>query len=193
MDTLSPQGVNTVGGRKTMRRFVRIIALAVAAVGGVVVWPGARQATPVAHAVAASNPDVIAVNVRGTGQRVPSAPDRFVRTVDLLSMTGEKLGTATRDFAFTGPSTGDDVMTFHFRDGDLVSRSVLIFSPASSDPGFFFVGSHPEASTIVPERGNGAYAGRTGRLRMAGWHDGRAFPEQAGFDDFFVIELGPKA
>lgn len=121
---------------------------------------------------------------------MPSTHDRFVRTVDLLSLTGETLGTATRDFAFTGPNTGDDVMTFRFPDGDLVSRSVLVFSPASSDPGFFFVGTHTE-SKVLPERGTGAYAGRTGRLRMAGWHDGRAFPEQAGFDDFFVIELDP--
>lgn len=122
-----------------------------------------------------------------------SAPHRYVRTVDLYSMTGEKLGTATRDFAFTGPNTGDDVMTFRFQDGELVSRAVLSFSPATIAPGFFYVVTRPQGDTIVPERGSGAYAGRTGRVRMAGWHDGRAFPERATFDDFFVIELDPKA
>ena len=179
-----------------MRRTVRhLVAVAVAATAGIVAWPiasGGQQPVPVAPSTVASSARVMAVNVRGTGQRVASAPDRFVRTVDLFSMTGEILGSATRDFAFTGPNSGDDVVTFHFRDGDLVSRSVLIFSAASSDPGFFFVGTQSE-SKILPERGTRAYAGRTGRLRMAGWHDGRAFPEQAAFDDFFVIQLDPEA
>jgi hypothetical protein len=76
----------------------------------------------------------------------------------------------TRDAA----GTGDDVMTFRFGAGQLVSRAILTFSPASTEPGFFYVGTHAQGDTIVPERGTGAYAS-TGRLRMAGWHDGREF------------------
>lgn len=108
-------------------------------------------------------------------------------------MSGEKLGTATRDFAFTGPFGGDEVMTFRFPDGELVNHAVLNFALDLAHPGYFHVGIHPQGNTIVPERGTGAYAGRTGRLRMTGWHDGRAFPEQATFDDFYVIELDPGA
>ena len=67
-----------------MRRTARVIALAVAAIGGVVVWPVTRDAAPSAQAVAAPSAEVISVNVRGMGQRVASASDRFVRTVDLL-------------------------------------------------------------------------------------------------------------
>ncbi len=156
-------------------------------VAGFLLGPFAGDASP------APGVRVIAVNVQGVGQRVASAPDRLVRTVDLYSMTGEEMGTATRDFAFTGPNTGDDLMTFHFPDGDLVSRAVLRFAPASTDPGFFFVTARPQGDTIVPQEGTGAYAGRTGRVRMAGWHDGREFPKRAGFDDFFVIELDPAA
>ncbi len=166
-----------------MGRTGRAVGFAVLGlVAGVLLAPFAGEA-------ASPRAEVIAVNVRGVGQRVASAPDRLVRTVDLFSMTGERIGTATRDFAFTGPNTGDDVMTFHFADGDLVSRAVLRFAAASSDPGFFFVSTRPGGNTIAPEQGTGAYAGRTGRVRMAGWHDGREFPERAGFDDFFVIEL----
>lgn len=163
------------------------------AFGTIVIVAGFLLAPFASDAAPPPGPQVIAVNVRGMGQRVASAPDRFVRTVELYSMTGEKMGTATRDFAFTGPNTGDDVMTFHFSDGDLVSRAVLRFSPASTDPGFFFVGTRPGGDTIVPDRGTGAYAGRTGRVRMAGWHDGREFPDRAGFDDFFVIEIDPRS
>jgi hypothetical protein len=170
-----------------MTRTVRAVALGAIVVAGFLLVPLVSEAAPSRGA------EVIAVNVRGMGQRVASTPDRLVRTVALYAMTGERMGTATRDFAFTGPNTGDDVMTFHFPDGDLVSRAVLRFSPASTDPGFFFVSTRPQGDTLLPDRGTGAYAGRTGRIRMAGWHDGREFPERAVFDDFFVIELDPGA
>lgn len=171
-----------------MTSTVRAVALGtIVIVAGFLLVPLASDAAPPPGA------EIIAVNVRGMGQRVASAPDRLVRTVELYSMTGEGIGTATRDFAFTGPNTGDDVMTFHLPDGDLVSRAVLTFSPSSTDPGFVYVSTRPQGDTIVPDRGTGAYAGRNGRVRMAGWHDGREFPERAAFDDFFVIQLEPGA
>ena len=163
------------------------------ALGTIVMVAGFLLVPLASEAASPPGPQLIAVNVRGMGERVASAPDRLVRTVELYSMTGERMGTATRDFAFTGPNTGDDVMTFHFSDGDLVSRALLTFAPSSADPGFFFVGTHSGGDTIVPDRGTGAYAGRTGRVRMAGWHDGREFPQRAAFDDFFVLELDPGA
>ena len=138
-----------------------VIFAAVGLIAGDLLIPFAGQAASPPAA------GVIAVNVRGMGQRVPSdQPQRFVRTVDLYSMTGERIGTATRDFEFLAAGTGDDLMTFHFADGDLVSRAMLRYAPSPSDPGH-------------------------GRVRMSGWHDGREFPERAGFDDFFVIELDP--
>ena len=38
----------------------------------------------------------------------------------------------------------------------------------------------------------GIYTGRTGRLRMSGWHQTSKFPEALGANDFYAIELHPK-
>ncbi len=55
------------------------------------------------------------------------------------------------------------------------------------------IGIHTKEGNIVPEKGTGAYAGRTGKLTMSGWHDGNEFPEHTTFNDFYLIQLDPKS
>ena len=172
-------------------------------VAGVLVWsvgdaqilPGAvGAAAGAAEASAAGAREVIAVNVRGAGPREQSAPDRYVRTFDVYPITGgERIGTVIQDFAFTSATTGDHIMTFRLSDGQFVNHTVISFAPDTARSGFVFTGLHPKGDTIVPERGTGRYAGRSGRLRMAGWHDVNKFPEVAVLDDFYVIEFDPRS
>jgi hypothetical protein len=180
-----------------MTRTKRMVALGIAAVvAGILLSSivSGRLVRSTATAAVGSTGEVITVNFRGTGEREPSAPNRFVWSTDLYSMTTQqKVGTATHDVEVTGPFMADHVITFHFPDGDLVSHELETFAPDAAHPGFSHVGIHPQGNTIVPERGSGAYAGRTGRLRMSGWHDDTAFPERVTFDDFYWIELDPKA
>jgi hypothetical protein len=106
--------------------------------------------------------------------------------------TGEKVGTATHNVS--PPSIiMDHVMTFHLPDGDLVAHSKESVAPDSQHQGLFLIGIHATEKNIVPEKGTGAYAGRTGRVTMSGWHDGNKFPEQVTFNDFYLIELDPKS
>src|SRR5207253_10218177 len=52
-------------------------------------------------------------------------------------------------------------------------------TPGGPDPtrhGHYLIGIHPEGDTILAGKGARAYAGRTGRLTMSGWHDGTKFP-----------------
>lgn len=167
------------------------LLLLLAVTAGVLVGPGEDGHLPggTTGALAAARPEVIAVNVRGVGRREPSAPERYVRTFGVYAMTGEQLGTVVQDFAFTTPTTGDHIMTFTFPDGVLVNHTTISFSPDTAHPGFVLTGLHPEGDTILPDRGTGRYAGRTGRLRASGWHDVNGFPEVAVLDDFYVIQL----
>jgi hypothetical protein len=118
-----------------------------------------------------------------------------VYTADLYSLaTGAKVSTATQNAGFTEkPGVLDYVMTFHLRDGDLVSHQKKNFAPDPDHSGHLLTGIHPQGKTIVPDKGAGAYAGRTGQVRMSGWLDGNKFPEQVKFNDFYFIELDPKS
>jgi hypothetical protein len=162
----------------------RLLLLALVVTAGVF-------ALPATEAPAADGREVLAFNVRGRGPQEPSAPPgRFVRTFEVYPITGgTQIGTVVQDFAFTGATTGDHIMTFRLADGEFVNHTVLSFAPDSAHSGFVFTGLHPKGDTIVPERGTGRYAGRRGRVRMAGWHDVNHFPEVAVLDDFYVIEL----
>ena len=83
-------------------------------------------------------------------------------------------------------------MTFHLPDADLVAHSKESVMPDPQHPGFAAVGIHQD-NNIVPERGTGAGAGRTGKVTMSGWVDGTKLPEQATFNNFYLIELDPKS
>ncbi len=147
---------------------------------------------PRADASPAGGREVLAFHVRGRGPQEASAPaGRFVRTFDVYPITGgDRIGTVVQDFAFTGATTGDHIMTFRLADGQFVNHTVLSFAPDSAHTGFVFTGLHPgTADTLVPGQGTGRYAGRPGRIRMAGWHDVNEFPAVATLDDFYVIEF----
>ncbi|MGH8974011.1 MAG: hypothetical protein ACRD0C_12515 [Acidimicrobiia bacterium] len=105
--------------------------------------------------------------------------------------TGEKVGTGTNNADLRAPIM-DQVFTFHLPDGDLVAHSTESVVPDPQHPGFHLIGIHQD-NNIVAEKSTGAYAGRTGKVTMSGWHDGNKLPEQATFNDFYLIELDPKS
>ena len=181
---------------RSTRRLVAIVALMVA---GVLVssptHPGARAAEPQASPATAGTMDVLVLNFSGTAQRekTPEA-QRFQWTADLYSMgTGQKVGTGTHNVEFITPFIGDHVMIFRLPDGQLVAHSKESIAPSVLHPGFFHVGVHPGENNIVPEKGTGAYAGRTGKVQMSGWHECKdTCPEPATFNDFYLVQMDPK-
>ena len=130
------------------------------------------------------------LQVRGTSDRQPStAPDVFRYVLDLYDMSNHKVGTVTHDLRLTSPTTGDLTSSFHLPDGNLVNRVEEVFVPDSTRPGFYLIGIHPDHDTLQGDQGSGAYAGRTGRVRMSGWHDASRFPQTVALDDFWEIRL----
>jgi hypothetical protein len=183
------------GGSTMIRRRCVPVGLA-ALLTGVIVSPALQPSVPAVAAATAvqgvgGRDDTLALRFRGTGRSEPTEPGRFQWSTDLYSLvTGEKVGTGTNNADMRAPIM-DQVMTFHLPDGDLVahSRESVILDPAH--PGFAVVGVHQD-NNIAPERGTGAYAGRAGKVTMSGWHDGTRLPEQATFNDFYLIELDPE-
>jgi hypothetical protein len=175
-----------------MIRGIRLGVLALAVlVAGVIVSPTLRLGVPAAEAAAGAEGDTLALQFRGTGNQEPAEQGRFQWATDLYSLvTGEKVGTGTNNADLRAPIM-DHLMTFHLPDGDLVAHSKETVTPDPQHPGFYLAGIHQD-NNVVPESGTGAYAGRTGKVTMSGWHDGNKLPEQATFNDFYLIELDPK-
>jgi len=181
---------------------IRRTSIGLALVAGVVI--GAVLFSPIgplpfdsAAKASTSLGDNITLNFKGRAQREATPePDHFQYSNPIYSMaTGEKLGTATHHVFFTDkPLVLDHTMTFHFADGDLVSHELeSIGQDPQYPPGAqFLIGIHPQGKTIDSNRSTGAYKGRTGTLRMKGWHDTAKFPAEATFDDFYWIQLDPK-
>lgn len=178
-----------------MIRGIRLGVLALAVlVAGVIVSPTLRPGVPAAEAATEAKGDTLALHFRGTGNQQPAELGRFQWTTDLYSLvTGEKVGTGTNNVEFITPFIGDHVMTFRLADGQFVAHSKESIAPSVLHPGFAHAGIHPGENNIVPEKGTGAYAGRTGKVTMSGWHDVNKAPEQATFNDFYLIELDPKS
>jgi hypothetical protein len=175
----------------------RCVPVALAALlAGAIVAPTPRPSVPAAASTTSvvgvgGGDDTLALRFRGTGRAEATEPGRFQWSADLYSLvTGEKIGTGTNNADMRAPVM-DQVITFHLPDGDLVAhnKESVILDPAH--PGFALVGVHQD-NNIAPERGTGAYAGRTGKVTMSGWHDGNKLPEQATFNDFYLIELDPE-
>lgn len=137
--------------------------------------------------------EVLTLNSRGTGKGEAVEPGRFQWTADVYSLaTGEKVGTGTHNVSPPGPVM-DHVMTFRLPDGELVVHSTESVGPDPQHRGLFLIGIHPTEDNVVADKGTGAYAGRTGRVTMSGWHDGNNFPGRVAFNDFYLIELDPKS
>lgn len=161
-------------------------ALALPALVAVLVLPSTLSS-------AAPSTEFLFLNVRGTAERQPgTAPDRFAYVLDVYDATNQKIGTVTHDAAFTSATTADLVSTFRLPDGDLVNHATEAFAPDSSRQNFFLTGIHPERGSLLADKSTGAYAGRTGQLRMSGWHDGSKFPQTLAVNDFYAIELTPR-
>jgi hypothetical protein len=130
------------------------------------------------------------LHVRGTADRQQgSAPDHFVYLVDVYDMSNEKVGTVTHDAKFTSATTASLMSSFHLPNGELVSRVVEVGAPDATHQGFLLAGVHPDDDTIQADKGTGDYAGRTGRIRMSGWHDANKFPQTMTLNDFYEIDL----
>jgi hypothetical protein len=151
--------------------------------------PKARAATTVLGV--GGSGDTLAFNFRGTGRSEPAEPGRFQYTTDVYSLvTGEKVGTANHNIS-PPAVVMDHVMTFHLPDGDLVVHSTESVAPDPQHSGLALIGIH-QPNNIVPGKSTGAYAGRTGTATMSGWHDANKFPDQATFNDFYLIHLDPR-
>ena len=176
-----------------MTRGVRLcVSVLAVLVAGALVSPALRQGVPAAEAATGARGDTLALHFRGIGNQQPAEEGRFQWSTDLYSLaTGEKVGTGTHNVSPPAPIM-DHVMTFRLPDGDLVAHSKESVTPDPQHQGLFLIGIHTKENNIVSEKGTGAYAGRTGRVTMSGWHDGNKFPEQVGFNDFYLIELDPK-
>jgi hypothetical protein len=128
------------------------------------------------------------LQVRGTVDRKGgTALERFVYEPDVYDMNNQKIGTVTHDVMFTSPNTAELVSTFHLSDGELSNKGVEAIGPDGSKQGFYLIGVHSDRDTLQPDKSTGAYAGRTGRLRMSGWHDANKFPQTVTFNDFYEI------
>lgn len=134
------------------------------------------------------------LQVRGTADRQQGTPpDRFVYVLDVYDMTNQKVGTVTHDVKFTSPTTLDLISSFRLPGGDLVNQGVESIGPDATRQGFYLIGVHADSDTIQPGKSTGEYAGRTGRLRMSGWHDANKFPQTVTVNDFYEIRLNPKS
>jgi hypothetical protein len=168
-----------------MRRFVAL--LTVVALSTLSLMAVAESAP------AAERGDVIAVRVFGRLQNTSTDPTHiFVSNADLLSPTGEVVGTRHQDVTCSTAAPPPCVVlhivtTFRFPEGDIVNEVDASLVPDPQYPGFFLVSMVPPGESIVS--GTGAFAGRTGRVRGLGRHDAREFPDSVVFDDFWLIEL----
>jgi hypothetical protein len=141
---------------------------------------------------AASGGRSLFLQVRGTVDRKGgTAPERLVYEPDVYDMNNQKIGTVTHDVMFTSPNTLDLVSMFHLPDGDLANHGVEAIGPDGSKQNFYLIGVHADQDTVQANKSTGAYAGRTGRLRMSGWHDANKFPQTVTFNDFYEITLNP--
>ena len=137
--------------------------------------------------------DVLFLHVRGTADRQKDTDrEHLAYVLDVYDTTNHKIGTVTHDAVFTSATTAEITSTFRLPDGVLVNRATEAFAPDSSRQNQFLTGIHPEGDSLLPDKSTGAYEGRTGRLRMSGWHETSNFPATLGTNDFYAIELNAK-
>jgi hypothetical protein len=147
--------------------------------------------------VAMTDPgDKIVVRFNGRYKDEATEPGLFRFTGDMLSPTGEKVGTEIHQAkcsTTTPPPCGvfDVEETFQFPEGTIKVKTP---SSAPSDPQYpdhLVIGIHTEQDNVA--EGTGVFAGRTGRARSSGWHDISEIQNgYATFNDFWLIELNPR-
>lgn len=169
------------------RRIVR--ALPIALVAGALALPGTAAGDPAAF----RHGDFLALNTRGTAENTSTDPMRTVYEFDVYSLaTGERIGTA-RDDVFCSTTTPppcqvfDAKTTFRLPDGEFTNHAQVTVVPDPQRPGWFLVASLPSSNGIIS--GTGAYAGRTGTVKLTGVDEGSRYPDELTVDDHWVIEL----
>jgi hypothetical protein len=188
-----------------MRKSIRILssaaAIPIAALVLSVRAPGGpadlgRARLVVENTSAFEHGDTIAVRFAAHVTNKSTDPRHLAWVGELRSLaSGAVVGTLTHDITCLGVVglpclVFEAVDTFTFPQGTIVNRALLSAVPDPAAPGFFLIGIHPDAKSIVSA--TGAFAGRTGTAHMSGRHDGREVPT-ATFDDFWLIDLDPKA
>ena len=169
-----------------MFRSIRVLALTGPAVAVAVLLSPVSVTT---SSAASDSIEIIAVNSKGTAQNESKNQNRTVYTFPMYSLaTGAEIGTITDDVGLTPmPGVVDVITTYRFKDGELVNHMPVSISQDAQKPGWVVVGDRPQGNTIV--KASGAYAGRTGKVRLSGVDDLNKFPGQLYQDDFWVIEL----
>lgn len=172
-----------------MIRATRAAALAAAVAAAAVVLTPVSAYPSADEAAASSGPMILAVNSKGTAQNESTDPMRTKFTFPMYDLaTGEELGTITDDIGNTPtPGVVDVITTYRFDDGEIVNHMLVSIAQDSQKPGWIVVGNRPEENSIV--EATGAYAGRTGKVRLSGVDDITKFPNEVYQDDFWIIEL----
>jgi hypothetical protein len=140
--------------------------------------------------------DRLALHVAGRLADESSDPRHYVFNGQLRSLaSGEVVGTVTHDATCFGAAAAPCPLlqvtnTFNLPGGTIVNRALESVALDPQHAGFALIGIRPAGKSIVA--GTGVYAGRTGRAKLSGWHDGRDLPEYVTFDDFWLIELDAK-
>jgi hypothetical protein len=140
-------------------------------------------------------PDVIVVRGLGTAPDNDPDPTAFDITVPLLTFgTGAPLGAVRHQPRCATNALPcfvlDDQDTYDLGAGTIVSRSRVSLSPDPAQPHLLLSSARSTVDNIVGT--TGAYAGRTGRVRVAGVVDVQRFPGEYTIDEIYVIELNPR-
>lgn len=125
------------------------------------------------------------MNGRGTGRNVSTDPMRTKIEIPLYSvMTGEQVGMSTHNFACTPAGYCDDIDNYYLPEGTITTRAKVSYGPDSQQPGTFLVATHPKEHKLD---GTGAFAGRTGSIRVTGLADVSRMPAEVTLDEIYII------
>jgi hypothetical protein len=139
--------------------------------------------------------EIIVVNGLGTGRDQNPDPIAFDITVPLVSLaTGTVVGRVRHEPRCATDSVPclvlDDQDTYDLGDGTIVTRSKVSLSPDPAHPHILLSSGRPPEKNVV--KATGAYAGRTGRVRVSGIVDVARFPSEFTLDEIYVIVLDPR-
>lgn len=81
----------------------------------------------------------------------------------------------------------EDQDTYDLGDGKIVAQGRVSLPPDPDNPGFVITSGQPDEANIV--EATGAYAGRTGKVRVYGYVDTRNVPAEFILDEVYVIAL----